>query len=410
MDLLPHFPVLLLTGARQVGKSTLAHALIDSSWNARYLTLDDRTILDAALRDPDGLLSGVEPPVVLDEIQKAPDLLRALKRLVDRDSKPGQYLLTGSANIMTLGSVSETLAGRVALLTLQPFSWSEWAQKPLPSILKTLFEAKDTKEIARKVPRTLSRDRRGEVVDRILIGGYPRAALMGSPVARSQWFSSYRQTYLERDLFQIRAIENLPDFNRLLSLVAFRTGGLLNLSDLAREVDLPFSTLRRYVNLLEVTYQILLLRPYHAHSGKRLVKTPKVYFSDTGMACHLRGIEDWAALERQGREGAMVETWVANELSKILPLLDHRFRLYFWRTHTGWEVDFLVERGERLVALEVKWSHRIDNEDVEALNRCARDLGEKLCFSVFLYSGSEVVPLGPKTIALPFSIFFGIEE
>jgi len=242
----------------------------------------------------------------------------------------------------------------------------------------------------------------------MLKGGYPSPALMDSDQAREQWFSSYRQTYLERDLLNIRSVENLPDFNRLLSLAALRTGRLLNLSDLSRETGLPFTTLRRYMNLLDVTYQISLIRPYFTHLGKRLVKTPKLYFNDTGMATHLMGVNEWKALENQGHAGPMVETWVACELLKLMPVLDHRFRLYFWRTQTGQEVDFLIEKAGKVVAIEVKWGHRIDERDIKNLNRLAEDLKERLLFSIILYSGGESAPIGPKTVAMPFPVFFGI--
>jgi len=410
LDALKYFPVVLLTGARQVGKSTLAQELITRSWTARYFTLDDRAILDAALRDPDGFVSATPTPVVIDEVQKVPDLLRAIKKFVDQDRKPGQYLLTGSANIMTLAAVSETLAGRVALNTLYPFSWPEFLEKPAPTILKTLFQAESSKELIKQLPTGAREDYRNEIIRRILSGGYPISALMDSDEARHQWFSSYRQTYLERDLLNIRSIENIPDFNRLLSLVAFRTGGLLNLSDLSRETGLPFTTLRRYMNLLEVTYQSFLLRPYFANIGKRLVKTPKLYVSDTGMACHLRGVADWSALEHQGQVGSIVETWVASELLKLMSISDHRLQLYFWRTQAGQEVDFILERGRKLVAIEVKWGHRIDDSDIGNLKRCVEDLKGRVDFSVIIYGGSEVVPFTKKIVAIPFPIFFGIDR
>jgi len=408
LDSLQHFPVVLLTGARQVGKSTLAQELIGKSWQARYLTLDDRVVLDGALRDPDGFISSMPTPVVLDEIQRAPELLRAVKRRVDRDRAAGQYLLTGSANIMTLSSVSETLAGRVALHTLMPFSWPERIGRAAPTILKDLFEVGSSSELLKKLPKPTGKDVRNEIIQFIIGGGYPEPALMKPSEARHRWFASYRQTYLERDLLNIKSIENIPDFNRLLTLVAFRTGGLLNQSDLSRECGLPFTTLRRYMSLLEVTYQLFLLTPYFANIGKRLVKTPKIYMSDTGMACYLRGVDDWAGLEHQGQAGAMVESWVASEILKLMAVTDYRLQLYFWRTQTGHEVDFMVQFGGKLAAIEVKWSHQIEESVLSSLKRCADDLKGKLHMSVILYGGTEVVPLTPKVIAMPFPVFFGV--
>jgi predicted AAA+ superfamily ATPase len=405
---LRHFPVVLLTGARQVGKSTLAQELIGPSWNAAYVTLDDRTVLDAALRDPDGFISGTPTPVVIDEVQRAPDVMRAIKRAVDRHRKPGQYLLTGSANIMTLSKVSETLAGRVALHTLYPFCWPEFFEKPHPTILKDLFEVSTAKELVKRLARPLASDYTAQIVRRILAGGYPIPALMTSDKARGQWFASYRQTYLERDLLNIQSIANLPDFNRLLSLVSLRTGRLLNLSDLSRETGLPFTTLRRYMNLLEVTYQIVLLKPYFTHMGKRLVKTPKSYFSDTGMACYLMGIEEWSVLEKQNHAGMMVETWIASELLKLMSVTDQRLQLYFWRTQTGQEVDFFIESKGKIAALEVKWAHRISESDIKSVKQSAEDLKERFQIAVILYRGTEIVPFSPSIVAIPFPLFFGI--
>jgi len=409
LESLKHFPVILLTGARQVGKSTLAQTLIESPWNATYFTLDDRVTLDAALRDPDGFITSIPTPAVIDEVQRSPDLMRALKRVVDRDRKPGKYLLTGSANVMTLSTVSESLAGRVALHALYPFCWPEFLEKPLPTLLNDLFEVATAKELMKRLTKQPKKDYRAQLMERIRVGGYPPPALINSDRARGEWFSSYRQTYLERDLLNIRSIEHIPDFNRLLSLVAFRTGRLLNLSDLSRETGLPFTTLRRYMSLLEVTYQIFFLRPYFTHLGKRLVKTPKIYFNDTGMASYLTGADNWTGLENQGNVGFMVETWVASELIKLLPLLDPLSGLYFWRTQTGQEVDFLIERGGKLVAIEVKWAHRIEESEIRNLERCAEDLKEKLGLSVVLYGGTEIVPLSSRIVALPFPVFFGIE-
>jgi hypothetical protein len=384
--------------------------LIASFWPAGYFTLDDRLALDAALRDPDGFISGLPVPAVIDEIQRAPDLMRALKRSIDRNRKPGQYLLTGSANIMALPSVTETLAGRMALHTLYPFSWPELEEKPLPGIINDLFEVQTAGELIKRLPKQRVKDSRPRIIEQITTGGYPPVVMMKSHRSQQEWYSSYRQTYLERDLRNMRAIDNIPDFNRLLSFAALRTGKLLNLSELSRETGLPFSTLRRYMNLLEVTYQVFLLRPYFTHAGKRLVKTPKLYFNDTGMAIHFSGLDDWTTIEKLGASGPMLETWVACELCKILPILDHRFRLYFWRTQAGHEVDFLIERGDRLVAIEVKWASRLQEADARGLARCAEELKDKLRFSVVLYSGTETIPLSAKSVAIPLSIFFDVAD
>lgn len=406
---LEYFPVVLLTGARQVGKSTLAQAMRSAAWPAKYLTLDDRAVHDALLRDPDGFVAGNPPPLILDEVQRAPDLLRAIKMAVDRDRRPGSYLLTGSANLLTLRAVSETLAGRVAVHTLHPFSWSEIVGKPNPSgILDDLFQCRDARDLLVRFPRGCVPAMQEDVQERIIAGGYPPAALMASPRARSRWFAGYRQTYLERDVRDLADIERLPEFGRLLTLLAARTGQLLNYADLSRDLDLPYTTLRRYMGLLEATYQLFLLPPYFTNIGQRLVKMPKLYLTDTGMACHLTAARDWVTLERQGRAGALVETWVASELRKVLDASDGGGELFFWRTHAGREVDFLLVRGEDVVAVEVKWTRRLDEKDLAGLRSCREALGDRLRMSVLLHPGEAVLAVDERTVAVPMSVFFGV--
>lgn len=409
IDSLKHFPVVLITGARQVGKSTLAQGLSAEGWNGDYLTLDNRAVLDAALKDPDGLISGTPTPVIIDEVQRAPDLMRAIKAVVDKDRKPGQYLLTGSANLMTLAKVSETLAGRIALHELQPFMWSEICDREPPSIIRDLFSGGDAPALLKKWKKRTFTDRREEVKGRIIAGGYPQPSMMASVKARRRWFDSYRQTYIERDIREIAAIEHLPDFNRLLNLLSFRTGQIINFSEVSRELGLPFTTLRRYTDLLEVTYQIFFLRPYFVNIGKRLIKMPKLYLSDIGMACHLSAVEDWQTLERQGRVGNMVETWAASELRKLISIGDARYQLYYWRTYAGREVDFIIEHGEKVVAIEVKWSHKLEDVDISGLKDCARDLKDRHVMSVLLYPGTEMIAIDKHTLVMPFGFFFGID-
>ncbi|MBI4699278.1 MAG: ATP-binding protein [Nitrospirae bacterium] len=409
IDSLQNFPVVLLTGARQVGKSTLAQELAKTEWDARYITLDNRIALDAALSDPDGFIKGTPVPVIIDEVQRAPDLMRAIKLAVDRDRRDGQYLLTGSANLMTITKVSETLAGRIALHELQPFTWSEISGKKPRSLIKDIFKGNDTKTLLRQWKRQSIPDRREEIKGRIIAGGYPTPSMMSSIKARRRWFDSYRQTYIERDIRDIAAIEHLPEFKRLLNLLAFRTGQIVNFSEISRELGLPFTTIRRYIAILETTYQIFFVRPYFANIGKRLIKMPKVYLGDTGMACHLSAADDWETLERQGKAGNVVETWAASELRKLISFGDIRCQLFYWRTYAGREVDFLIEHGERIVAIEVKWTQNLAESDISGLKDCARDLKGRHLMSVLLYSGTEIIPIDRQTLAVPFGFFFGID-
>ena len=409
LESLSRFPVVFLGGARQVGKSTLAQSMSQKEWPAQYLTLDERTVLDAALTDPDGLLQAVSGPAVLDEVQRAPDLLRAVKVTVDRNRKPGMFLLTGSANVLTMSRVSETLAGRVAVHELNPFSWTELKRLPASRFVEELFESPSASEIARR-RESPSAGRFEEIQDVIMSGGYPTPALMDSRRGRRTWFDSYRQTYIERDVRDVTDIAHVPDFNRLLSTLALRTGHILNISELSRQIGLPYATLRRYLDILIQTYQVFLLRPYFANIGKRLVKTPKVYLTDTGMACHLSMTEEWRTLMGQNRAGAMLETWVACELRKLLALAPWRTELWYFRTRTGREVDFLLERSNKVIGIEVKLTRRIKREDLAGLHACRQALGRRYVASVLLHTGTETVAVDRHTLAVPIARFFGVDE
>jgi predicted AAA+ superfamily ATPase len=404
---LKHFPVVLLTGARQAGKSTLASMISKKDWKARYITLDDRAVLDAALLDPDGFLGQARPPVIIDEVQRAPDLLRAVKLIVDRERKPGMFLLTGSANLLTLASVSETLAGRVAVHELYPFSWAESKKRPFPGTIDALFESESAGEVLERLPRSSSRARLEEMKEFIISGGFPTPASMDSASARRTWFDSYRTTYVERDLRDITSIAHLPEFGRLMTVMAMRTGKMLNLSDLSRDTGIAFTTLRRYFNILEQTYQTFLVHPYHTSAAKRLVKTPKLFMADTGMAMHLSGLDDWKTAERQNRAGDLLETFIATELKKMLALSSASTRLWFYRSSMQHEVDFLLERGDQLVGIEVKASSGLDKRDLAGLSYCRNALGKRWRMGILLYSGTEAIALDDKTIALPMPAFLG---
>ena len=408
LESLKDFPVVLITGARQVGKSTLVQALCQRKWPAAYLTLDDRTLLDAALTDPDGLIAANSGPVAIDEVQRAPDLLRAVKLQVDRQRAPGRFLLTGSANVLTLKHVSETLAGRVALHQLYPFSYAELhRQATPPTMVQRLFEVADPRTIVKGLMKSTSTSH--QLLTRILHGGYPQPALSEKPSLRTKWFEAYRKTYIERDILELQTVERLPEFSRLMVLAAARTGQILNFADLGRDAGLPYVTLRRYMQLLEQTYQVTLVPPFFANVSKRLSKAPKLYWSDTGMAAHLLDLHDVDTLQRHPKLGALVETWVAQELLKLLALSPAPMRLYGWRLQSGPEVDFLIEQGDRFLAIEAKWGRRLDQSALHGIRMLQEQLGSRLIMSLVLYGGEEVLALKPQLVAMPYDVFFGGE-
>ncbi len=339
----------------------------------------------------------------------APDLLRAVKLAIDRDRRPGRFLLTGSANVRLLQRVSETLAGRVAVLELHPFCWAETLGRPLPDTIPRLFTAPTAEAFLAPLSARAAATRE-DCLQPLLQGGYPPAVLAPTASARSEWFYSYRQTYLERDVRDLARLEHLPEFARLLAVLAGSTGRLLNTAELARDVGLSQTTVRRYLVILELTYQVFTVRPYHVSVVKRGVKAPRLYLGDTGLACHLAGIDVWEDAERQGRQGQLVETWVAAELRKLIGASDPRVEVYFWRTYEGREVDFLLARGERLAAVEVKWACSLGRDALRGLHALREALGQRLGLAVVLYGGREALALDARTAAVPFSLFLGAED
>ncbi|MBX6378910.1 MAG: ATP-binding protein, partial [Clostridia bacterium] len=366
-------------------------------------------VFHAARSDPEGFIEGNPPPLIIDEVQRAPDLLLALKRIVDRHRSPGSYLLTGSANLLTLKTVAETLAGRVVYHELLPFAWSELRQRQSPStLIDRFFDAEGPREVLAGLQAAQTAEvGRGEWVQAILKGGYPVPALMKDASARSQWFEGYRQTYLERDVRDLANPENLAAFDRLLVVTALRTGQLLNYSELCRDLGIPLSTVRRYFALLEQTYQVWRLQPYFANPARRLVKTPKLYHTDTGLACSLAALDDWEMVERQGRQGPLFETWIASELRKALSLCRRRTQLWFWRTHDGLEVDFVLERGADVVGLEVKWGSEVRSEDLRGLRVFRDSLGSRFRLGIVLHTGSTLAALDARILAVPVGTLLG---
>jgi predicted AAA+ superfamily ATPase len=315
-------------------------------------------------------------------------------------------LLTGSANVLTLQHVSETLAGRIALHQLHPFSYAELHRQGTPvTILQRLFAVSDPSALLQELPKAKTRSSQA-LLSTMLHGGYPVPALAENASLRTTWFEGYRKTYIERDVLELQTIERLPEFSRLMLLATARTGQVLNFADLGRDAGLPYVTLRRYMQLLEQTYQVTLVPPYFANVSKQLAKAPKLYWNDTGMATHLLGIHDIEALSRHPKLGALVETWVAQELLKLLALSPQPMRLYGWRLQSGPEVDFLIEQGDRLLAIEVKWGRQLEPPILRTVRQLHEQLGPRLLLSVILYGGEEVVALQPQLVAVPYDVFF----
>ena len=398
-DALADTPVVLLNGARQTGKSTLIQSL-SATAQRRYFTLDDATTLAAAASDPDGFISGINDPVSLDEVQRAPGLFLAIKAAVDRDRSPGRFLLTGSANVLLLPHVADSLAGRMEIVTLWPLSNAEVAGSPTLNLADGLFD-----EPVYSLP--ISPCDRGELIVKLLAGGYPESLTRAVSRRRQAWFDSYLQAIMQRDVRDLAQIEQLVEFPKLLQLLATRSAGLLNFAELSRTSGLAQTTLKRYFALLEILFLVYRLPAWERHLGKRMVKSPKLYLPDSGLLAHLLGQTEAHLGAVAGLPGALVETWVFSELIKHLAFTTKQLTLWHYRTQSGVEVDFVLEnRMGKLTGIEVKASQSVSSKDFNGLRYLKETEPHAFQRGILLYSGREVVPFGADMFAIPMSVFW----
>jgi len=385
------FPVVILTGPRQSGKTTLLKHLFGKDY--AYVSLEPPDIRAAAIEDPRGFLAMYPPPCILDEVQYTPDLLPYIKERVDADrSKSGQYLLTGSQNLLLMERVTESLAGRTAVLRLLPLSQREMLGTPQA---KFPWEAGEK----RPVREELAYDKLWET---FLRGNYPELVANSGKNARL-WYASYIQTYLERDVRSLRQVGDLTTFQSFLRAIAVRSGGLLKLTEVSRDIGVAVNTAKAWLSVLEATYQVIILRPYFANIGKRLVKSPKLYFTDVGMLCYLAGLRDPAHAASGPMGGAIFETAVLTEIVKTYLGRGEEPRAYFWRTSSGTEVDILVETDGHIVPIEVKLSATPRPVMANGIVALRKDLREKALPGYVIHPGDIRLPLGPGVTALPFA-------
>jgi len=392
-------PVVFLQGARQTGKSTLVQDLAESDRPAAYLTLDDAVVLAATQRDPQGFVAGLVGPVILDEVQRVPDLFLAIKAAVDRDREPGRFLLTGSANVRVVPMLADALVGRVEILTLWPFSQDE-------------IEERDTEFVDRlfssEPPRPIRLDTEpGDLTSRMLRGGFPEALRRKAPDRLRSWFGSYVTTILQRDVRDMANIDGLAELPRLLALFAARSGTLLNLSELSRSSGIPQTTLKRYMGLLEATFLLDRLPPWTTNLGKRLVKAPKILVCDTGLVASLLGFDEERVVADPSMHGHLLETFVAMELRKQSSWSRLQPSLHHYRSHGGAEVDIVLEEpGGKVVGVEVKASTSVVEKDLRGLRELAEISGDRFVRGVVLYRGDRVVPFGPRLHAFPLPVLW----
>lgn len=392
-------PVVLVNGARQTGKSTLAQSPELTSPGRQYLTFDDPGALAAAKRDPNGFIAGLNVQVTLDEVQHVPELFPALKMAVDRNRAPGKFLLTGSANVMLLPKLSESLAGRMEILTLWPFSQGEIA-----GVREDFVDQLFSRQIVWPTRKNVRRD---ELFEKVLAGGYPQVIARNSAARRKAWLQSYLMTILQRDIRELANISDLTAVPRLLSVAAARAGGLLNFADLSRTLALPQTTLKRYFALLEATFLVQLLRPWSGNLGQRVIQTPKIYLNDTGLLAHLLDLTLNRLEVDAGLAGGVLENFVLMELRKQATWTEHQPQFFYWRTVTGQEVDIVLENSAgQLVGVEVKASATLGTNDVRGLQALANTVGKRWIRGVVLYTGTDVIPFGGNLHGVPLSLLW----
>lgn len=389
IEAINEMPIVVITGMRQTGKSTFLQ-MQDSLKERRYITFDDFAYLEAAKENPEGIVDA-DVPVTIDEVQKCPEIFAAIKRSVDKKRRTGRFLLSGSANFSLIKGISETLAGRAVYFTLHPFTLRELQRKTSEKpFLQRFFE---TGQIQQPRLKTAIKS------EDILLGGMPPIHLKETK-NKALWFKGYEQTYLERDVRVLSQIGNIISFRHLLQLTALRTGQILSISQLSRDAKLTMATTSRYLSLLEASFIIHRLSPYLKNRASRLIKSPKIYLSDSGLACYLSGIK---SLEAEPLKGAMLETYVCNNL---IGIIDSRWldaELYFWHIQGRYEVDFIIESGNRCLAIEIKFGTRWEERDLSGLKAFISSTPSCMA-AILAYNGYEIVRLGDKIWAMPLGV------
>lgn len=387
-EALKGMPVVVITGMRQTGKSTFLQKQIEFR-NRQYITLDDFAQLEAIKENPEGIVDKDEP-LTVDEVQKCPELLTVIKKSVDRNRTPGRFLLSGSANLAMLKGISESLAGRAVYFTMHPFTRREIEEKvdEEPFLYRFFRSLQITREDIRSI-----------TWEDVLQGGMPPVCL-GEAKNSFIWFKGYEQTYLERDLRDMSQIGNIISFRHLMHLTAFRSGQLLSPSQLGRDAKLNSATTSRYLSLLEASFIIYRIKPYLRSRASRLIKSPKIYLGDSGIACYLAGIRE---IEGDPLRGAMFETYIAQNLMGIIAAQWPEAEIYFWNVQGRHEVDFVIEDGRECLAIEVKASERWHDRDIAGLKAFLSSTPH--CKAAILaYNGTEAVNLGGKIWAIPASL------
>ncbi|MBO9619015.1 MAG: ATP-binding protein [Niabella sp.] len=393
-------PVILINGARQTGKSTFCRQLMEEGiFSGQMITLDDATILGAAKTDPTGFLIDLGPRVIIDEIQRVPGLLLSIKKLVDENRKERRYILTGSADVMMLPKVADSLAGRIEIHKLWPLSQIELFESP-SAFLQTLITPNSHYQ-SRKIKWEA-------IITAIKTGGYPEAVQRSSEARRERWFESYLTAILQKDIRDLSNIEGLSQLPNILHLIATRAGSTVNFSDIARLAGIKNTTFQRYMALLEHIFLLVKIPAWTPNSEGQFVKSPKVLLNDTGMLCHLVGESAESLLRNRTTAGLLFENFVTLELLKQLSWNKIALKAYHFSIHSGAEVDLVLEdKKKQLYGIEIKSKATVTADDFKGLKRLAEFAGKKFQRGIVLYTGDQVVGFGEGFQAVPVGNLLG---
>lgn len=400
------FPIVSITGPRQSGKSTLIkHYTSKQKQKWQYLSLDDRETLLRIKDDPTLFVKSIKSNIAIDEAQKAPELFHALKLVVDQKI-PYKIILSGSANFLLLKSISESLAGRVGLLELEPFSMAEaYCLKPNKLVSK-IIKTCSINELHAKLVRIQSKQLSDQqLLEFILYGGLPKVHEL-KPHQKWVWFSQYISTYIERDLRDLSQIANLDAFQKVYKLFAFQTAQMLNMSNIASDIGIDSKTVAHYLSILESSYQCLKLPAYFSKHRKQLIKSPKVFYMDTGLVNYHQKNTDIDSMLNRGDWGHILETFVYSELYKEIKDMHLPASLYFWRTNNGAEVDFIIEYGSKLFPIEVKSAAQINSTDLRGLESFMQAESEKVDFGIVICRTDKVQFLKKNILAVPLNLLY----
>ncbi|MDD9807880.1 MAG: ATP-binding protein [Gammaproteobacteria bacterium] len=414
IEALEDSPVVLIHGARQCGKTTLAR-MVGTPRDYAYINFDDNIVRDAAQMDPAGFVANLPERIILDEVQRAPALFTALKLEVDRRRVPGRFLLTGSTSILLLSNLSDSLAGRMQILRLHPFAQRELEQPPqAPGFLDCLFKGEfrlPQKPLAPESSGASSAAAgNGELAKRVVTGGYPAALARPAGRRRSAWCRDYLDALVQRDVRDLTRIRSLEALPQLLTLAATQTARLLNVTDLASTFESSRPTIRSYVTLLERLFILDRLPPWHSNRLSRIVKTPKLHLGDTGLACALLGVDAAALMADRPLFGQLLETFVFQELRRQASWQDAALAFFHYRDKDKVEVDIVIERGARVLAgVEVKAAATVTAADFRGLRKLKRATGKRFAGGAVLYNGEISASFGGGLYAVPIRALWGVE-